>query len=53
MSGEVYENSFHCCYKWEGDIIVSIKCCLDLKDIMEEAARDRDNNQLNYSLTKK
>ena len=38
ITGEVYENSFHCCWKWEGNKIVSTKCYLDLTDIMKEAA---------------
>ena len=38
ITGEVYENSFHCWWKWEGDKIVTTKCYLDLTDIMKEAA---------------
>ena len=38
ITGDVYKNTFHCWWKWEGDKIVSTKCYLDLTDIMKEAA---------------
>ena len=38
ITGDVYENSFHCWWKWEGNKIISTKCYLDLTDIMKEAA---------------
>ena len=37
ITGDLYENSFHCWWQWEGDKIVSTKCYLDLTDIMKEA----------------
>ena len=43
ITGDVYKNSFHCWWKWEGNKIISTKCYLDLTDIMKEAALYQEN----------
>jgi len=38
ITGEVFENTFHCFWKWEGDKIVETRCYIDPTDLMNEIA---------------